>query len=87
MPNYDVLNTTTGEVTEMFKTIANMEIFLKENPEYQITFLSCQVGDPVALGVKKCPSDFIRGVIEPIHRRNHSLRPVSDLKYRAPREI
>ncbi len=65
-------------------TIAQLEVFLKENPSWEVTFLTMRVGDPVHLGVKKCPSDFLKYVVEPIQRRNKSDKEV---RYHAPREI
>lgn len=69
MPNYDFKNKKTGEVVEKFLTIAAMEQFLVENPDWEITFLKMQVGDPVVLGVHRPPSDFTNHVLAPIERR------------------
>jgi len=68
MPNYDILHKPTGEVTEKFMSIAEMEEFIKANPDYEITFLKMQVGDPVILGVQRPPSDFTNHVLAPIER-------------------
>ena len=68
MPNYDILHKPTGEVTEKFMTIAEKELFLKENPEYEQVFMKMRVGDPVALGVQRPPSDFTNHVLAPIER-------------------
>lgn len=69
MPKYDILHKPTGEVTEMTMSIANLEIFLKEHPDHEVVFRQMMVGDPVALGVKQPPREFIEGVIKPIERR------------------
>jgi hypothetical protein len=68
MPNYDILHKPTGEVKEMFMTILELEVFLRENPEFEVTFLQMQVGDPVLLGVHRPPSDFTNHVLAPIER-------------------
>ena len=85
MPTYDILHKPTGEVTERFMTIAALEIFLKENPDYEVTFLQMNVGDPVTLGVTKPPSDFINHVIAPIEKHYFGKRRES--RYTTPREI
>lgn len=82
MPNYDILHKLTGEVTERFMTIAALEKFLAENPDYEVTFRKVQVGDPVALGVKQPPSDFIKHVITPIEKRLFGKRRES--RFRTP---
>lgn len=69
MPTYDVLYKPTGEVTEKFLSIAAMQTFLKEHPDYEITFRQMNVGDPVALGIRQPPKDFINHIIKPIE--NH----------------
>ena len=72
MPNYDFKNKVTGEIIEKFLTIFGMEQFLAENPDWEITFLKMQVGDPVVLGVQRPPSDFTNYVLKPIEKRyNH----------------
>lgn len=72
MPNYDILHKPTGEVSEMFMTILELETFLRENPEFEVTFLKMQVGDPVLLGVQRPPSDFTNHVLAPIERHYNS---------------
>lgn len=68
MPNYDILHKPTGEVKEMFMTLLELETFLRENPEFEVTFLKMQVGDPAILGVQRPPSDFTNHVLAPIER-------------------
>jgi hypothetical protein len=68
MPNYDILHKPTGEVKEMFMTLLELETFLRENPESEVTFLKMQVGDPVVLGFHRPPSDFTNHVLAPIER-------------------
>jgi hypothetical protein len=68
MPNYDILHKPTGEVTERFMTISQLETFLAENPDYEVTFLKMNIGDPVVLGVHRPPSDFTNHVLAPIER-------------------
>lgn len=49
-------------------TISQLETFLKENPDYEVTFRKMQVGDPVALGIKQPPKEFLEHVIRPIEK-------------------
>ena len=72
MPNYDILHKPTGEVTERFMSIADMQTFIAENPDYEITFLKMNVGDPAILGYQRPPSDFTNHVLAPIERRYNS---------------
>lgn len=86
MPTYDILHKPTGEVTERFMTIAGLELFLAENPDYEVTFLQINIGDPVLLGVKRPPSEFIEGVIKPIERRNFQGK-TRESRFSSTREI
>ena len=81
MPNYDMIHKPTGEVQEMFMTLLELETFLRENPEFEVTFLKMQVGDPVALGVKQPPSDFLNHVIRPIEK--HYFGKPRESRFRA----
>lgn len=82
MPNYDILNKTTGEVKEMFMTIAELEVFLAANQDHEVTFLKMNVGDPVVLGIKQPPSDFIKHIIAPIEKHYFGKR--RDSRFRTP---
>lgn len=84
MPNYDIRDKLTGEIVEKTMSVAQLKQFLEDNVNHEIVFLSMNVGDPVYLGVKKPPTDFLKYVINPINLRNKSKK---DLRYRAPREI
>lgn len=86
MPTYDILHKPTGEVTERRMTISALETFLKENPEYEVTFRQVNIGDPVALGIKQPPSEFIEGVIKPIERRNFRGK-TRESRFRSTKEI
>lgn len=71
MPTYDLLHKPTGEITEKKMTIAELGVFLQENPDFEVAILQApNLGDPVALGVKQVPADFQKGVIDSIKRRN-----------------
>lgn len=86
MPTYDILYKPTGEVIERRMSISALELFLKENPEYEVTFRQMNIGDPVALGIKQPPSEFIEGVIKPIERRLFKGK-TRESRYRHTREI
>jgi len=85
MPTYDILHRPTGEVSERFMTIAALEVFLKDNPDYEVTFRQMNVGDPVALGVKQPPSDFINHIIKPIEK--HYFGKSRESRFRTSREV
>jgi hypothetical protein len=86
MPTYDILHKPTGEVTERSMSIASLDTFLKENPEYEVTFRQMTIGDPVALGIKQPPSEFIEGVIKPIERRNFRGK-TRESRFNSTREV
>ena len=58
MPTYDYKNEETGEVTEKFMSISDMEQFEKDNPHMKKIIGAPVIGDPVRLGVKKTPDSF-----------------------------
>ena len=86
MPNYDILHKPSGQVAERFMSIAQLETFLAENPDYEVTFLKMQVGDPVALGVSQPPSDFTKYVLGPIEKRYFGKRKESRFR-QPPKEV
>lgn len=67
MPNYDILHKPTGEITERFLTVAGLKELLTD-PNYEVAFLTMNIGDPVVLGIKQVPSDFTNHVLAPIER-------------------
>jgi hypothetical protein len=68
MPNYDIKYKPTGEITERTLTIAALEELLKD-PNYEVAFLTMNIGDPVVLGFHRPPSDFDNYVLAPIEKR------------------
>jgi hypothetical protein len=69
MPTYSFQNTTTGEVVDKILKIAEREVWLKDNPDWQqIHTKAPAMGDPVRLGVKRIDNGF-REVLQKIHER------------------
>lgn len=59
MPTYNFRNKETEEITERFFKVSEMEQFLKDNPNQEITHQSPPaIGDPVRLGVRKADGEF-----------------------------
>ena len=87
MPIYPLRNTETGEVFEKIMKIAEYEEYLKENPHIVRYFDSApSFGDPVRLGVKKPPADFMKNVIG---RMKESIpgNTLHDRKFQIPKEF
>lgn len=63
MPFYDFFNKETNEHFRELMSIAEMEEYLKNNPNIQQDFLSMNIGDPVGLGITKPPSDFTKNIL------------------------
>lgn len=58
MPTYDYKNEETGEVTEKFMSISDMEQFEKDNPHMKKIIGAPAIGDSVRLGIRKTPDSF-----------------------------
>lgn len=65
---YDLKNKETGEISEHTMPYKELDPFLDAHPELEVVFLQMNVGDPVQLGVKQPPSDFLNHVIRPIEK-------------------
>nr|QMP82994.1 MAG: hypothetical protein [Caudoviricetes sp.] len=74
MPVYDVRDKNTGEVTEMFMSIAKWEQFKRDNPDKEQYFTNMHFSDSISLGIKKPPRDFTEGVINRIKKNNPGNR-------------
>ncbi len=90
MPIYPLKNTETGEIFEKIMKIAEYEEYVKDNPHIQRYYDSecskTSFGDPVRLGIKKPPADFMKGVIG---RMKESIpgNTLHDRKFTIPREF
>lgn len=58
MPTYNFRNKTTGEVIEKMMKISEQKEWLDANPDYEITHLGMNLGDPIRLGLKKPDAGF-----------------------------
>ena len=59
MPTYQYIDEETGEVSERFMSISNMEQFEKDNPNMKKYITSAPaIGDSVRLGIKRTPDSF-----------------------------
>jgi len=58
MPIYQYKNEETGEVTDKFMSISDMEQFEIDNPHMKKMIQPVAFGDPMRMGVKKTDEDF-----------------------------
>lgn len=63
MPIYHYINKNTEERVEVWCSIAEKDVYEKENPHMERLFESMNICDPVSLGVTKPPSDFSKYVL------------------------
>ena len=87
MPIYTLKNKETGEIFEKTMKISDYTVFLEQNPDIE-RYFDCapSMGDSVKLGLKKPPSDFMKGVIG---RMQSSIpgNTLHDRKFSIPREF
>jgi hypothetical protein len=72
MPLYDIRNTKTGEIKEVMKSIAKMQDYLKENPDFVIHIgQSPNLCDPTRLtATTSCkPDGSFKDLVSHIHRK------------------
>jgi hypothetical protein len=73
MPIYSIMNTDTEEVYEVNMKFADLEHYLKDNPNLTQVFNRFpSLGDSVRLGLRK-PDDGFKDVLKNVkhhHRRN-----------------
>jgi len=84
MPIYTVRNTKTDKQYDVDLKMKEFEDFLRNNPDIVQVFVKMNIGDPIKLGIKKPPADFMKGVIAPMQEKygkNH------ETKFKVPKEI
>ena len=60
MPNYTFKNKVTGEVHKEFMTISEMDVFIKENPDWEVDISGVQINlhSGIGLGLRKTDDGF-----------------------------
>lgn len=76
MPLYDIKDKVTGEIKEVFMSIAEYEKYKEENPDHEQVFTTFNFQDSVSLGITKPPLSFTEGVLDRIKRANpgHNMK-------------
>lgn len=70
MPTYCFRNKQTNELTEKVMKIAELDQFLKDNPDYEISLQPAGLVDPVRLGLAK-PAEGFRDVLRNVKSKFH----------------
>ncbi len=69
MPTYTFFNKKTNKEEERFCTIAEMESYLKKNPDWDVRPAAPLIGDPVRQGIKK-PDGKFRERLQEIQKKH-----------------
>jgi len=70
MPTYCFKHKQTGEVIEKVMKIAEKDVFLQENADFEIYLQPANLADPVRLGIAK-PNEGFRDVLRKIKGKFH----------------
>ena len=79
MPTYTFENTKTGDITDMAMTMAERDVFCKENPEYRQIFTTLNIIGGVA-GLTHKPDSGWNDTLQKIAEK-HPSSPLAD-RYR-----
>lgn len=69
MPTYTFRDKTTGEESEHFMRISDLDTFKVENPQLQQVPTAFAIGDPIRLGVSKI-SPVLRDALKSMKQAN-----------------
>lgn len=88
MPEYTFEDKNTGEAETLTMKIAEMETYLKENPDKMMVFNKFSLGDPVKLGVTKNSRllEFQKYVLPKIKKAN-PLGNIGNGRFDLKREV
>ena len=87
MPNYTWLNKETGEEHTNTMTIAERDVYEKENPHLSQVLRNFTMVDPVNIGVTKPPSDFQKYVLGRVKAAVPEASAVASKRWDIPKEI
>ncbi len=87
MPTYTFKNKDTGEEFTDFMSIAALDQYLADNPHIEQMIVSCNIVDPVNIGVKKPPSDFQKYVLGRVKHNMPGATAVANKRWDIPKEI
>jgi hypothetical protein len=68
MPIYSYVNTQTNEEVDLTMSMSEMDEFEKTNTHMRRVYDRMNIGDSVALGVTKVPSDFSKYVLGKVEK-------------------
>lgn len=68
MPIYTYQNIETGEISDHFMHIADLDAFARDNPKLKKIISTFSIGDTVRMGMKK-PDQSFRELLKHIHNR------------------
>jgi hypothetical protein len=70
LPNYNFLNTQTEEVVTFSMSIAELDIFKKENPHMIQQLSATPLADPTRVGVRTKPDTEFRNLLKHIGKQH-----------------
>jgi len=86
MPRY-TYEDEKGEQFELDCSIAEMEQFEKDNPQYKRVFMPIAMVDPVGVGVTKPPADFQKYVLGKVKQTAPGATAIANRRWTIPKEI
>lgn len=78
-------NVETKELHEEFLSIPDHDKYLEDHPEMRYVIGPANVVDPVGIGVKKPPTEFLKNVVGKV-KEGHPLGGALEKRWHIPRE-
>lgn len=78
-------NIETGERHEEFLSIADHEQYEKDHPNEKYVIGPLNVVDPVGIGVKKPPTEFLKNVVGRV-KESHPMGTAVEKRWNIPKE-
>lgn len=75
MPTYDFKNKETGEVFTKIMSIADMDQYIKDNPDVERYYASAPAAvDPTRIGGVRKPDEGFRDILKNIHSKHRGSK-------------
>lgn len=87
MPIYTIENIDNGEIEDIMVSYDEFQKFLLENKNYRQIIKPLNIADPIGIGVKKPPSDFLKYVVGKAKTAPGAHNPALEKRWHIPKEI
>lgn len=86
-PTYHFCNKETGEELELFMSMSEREVFIKENPQLEQEIKTVNIVDPASIGVQRPPADFQKYVLGKVAQMPGANKSAIERRWQIKKEV